>query len=446
MTEKECIWLENILNLTVQVQTMGIEERERAFLQVNEQYESFNKEEKNVVKAFIRNTLGDEYALTTYSFLVTYADGQEIWDEIINIITTAVFDPYVGAMLELQVHYSARLNSKYYSALREMHRKNARRFQDILKLDMPYRALGNRNKKRICIITEQLLILNHAPTKWCLDFSYAIQHYLNYESIIISLPSNLTTGIPYFENGKFMHSSEKFEGEISIEYRNIMVNIRQISMSYRDAEGYRKLMYDIAEWNPLFVFQVGAFNPIAELPALFTSLVSMKLATGCPVSDAGILVRLNHGTDEEERLYEAAMLKDQMQFLYEKKAPIFIQDSEKRIRRSDLGLPDGKFLMAIVGNRLDQEVDAPFLDIMKRVVSQEPRAALVFIGENVPEKLPNEPRLGGHVYRIGYQEDLMAAYSCMDLYVNPKRQGGGGKCRDGAYGGRARGYSSKMRC
>lgn len=82
-------------------------------------------------------------------------------------------------------------------------------------------------------------------------------------------------------------------------------------------------------------------------------------------------------------------------------------------------------MLAFVGNRLDKDVDPIFWGMMERVLKMEQRTALVFIGDAVPERLIEESHFKERVYKIGYQQDLMAAYACVDLYVNPRRAGGG---------------------
>lgn len=428
LTMRERMWINNILNLIKQVKEMTYEEKQRAFLLASKQFSFFDENEKNQIKAYMRKELGDADSLAVYSFFTAYADGGDFWNEIIDIITAGSFGCYHGTMLEIQVITKLKQDADYYKSLRGMHRKNARRFQDMLEIKIPYIPVEKRNHKRVCILTEQILNTNHAPTRLVLELSFALKLFHQYDVLIVSCPCNLNSDpmdFSYYENYTMTSAQEIYEGKHQIKYRDSFVDMWQISLESRDTEGYCNLMHSIAEWNPLFVFQVGAFNPIAELPAVFTSLVSMKLATGCPVSDAGILVRLNRGTEKEEHLYDDAMNKDQMQFLYEKKMPVLVQESKKRIRRCDLEIPEEGFLMAIVGNRLDQEVDGAFLEIMERIIGQEPRAIFVLIGDKVPEKFLGDSRLDEHVYRVGYQEDLMATYSCLDLYVNPNRHGGG---------------------
>lgn len=418
MTDSELKWIEDALGLMI-----SQEGRESGKIKIlADQFHSFEEYKGKRIIEYIMENCGAEVALGLSSIFIENEEREEIWNELIHVIIEGTFECYYAAMIELQIRVSHKMNAKNYLAIRELHRKNARRFQEEFSLEVSYTPVRERNHRRLCIVTEQILDLNHAPTRCVLDLAYATQKYLNYEMIVFSIPSNLRS-----PKLRYCSANMQLEGKTNLAYRDINIRIWQISLNSKDRRGYCDLLKFMAEWKPYFVLQVGTFNPIAEIPLLFNSLVAMNLSLGCPpISDAGILVRLNRETDEEEQLYEAAMQEDQIQFLYNKKMPVLIQKSGKSIWRHDLGLPDDKFLMAIVGNRFDREVDVSFLAIMERVVSQETRASLVFIGEKVPEKLLGESRLDGHIYRIGYQEDLMAAYSCMDLYVNPKRQGGGG--------------------
>lgn len=84
-----------------------------------------------------------------------------------------------------------------------------------------------------------------------------------------------------------------------------------------------------------------------------------------------------------------------------------------------------KFLMAVVGTRLDIDVSNEFLKEIKRTFPYNTH--LVFAGyfEKYEKRSAEVTWLKEHSTNVGYQGDIMAFMETIDLYVNPKRLGGG---------------------
>ena len=48
---------------------------------------------------------------------------------------------------------------------------------------------------------------------------------------------------------------------------------------------------EIYKFNPLFVFEMGVFNPVADVLHEFTTVVNLNMVTDAPVSEADIFIR-----------------------------------------------------------------------------------------------------------------------------------------------------------
>ena len=88
-------------------------------------------------------------------------------------------------------------------------------------------------------------------------------------------------------------------------------------------------------------------------------------------------------------------------------------------------LPEGRFLVAIVGNRLDIDINDAFIAVMQRILKDITCVDFVIIGEvdDLKKKLDNAA-FQNRVYYLGFQ-NLMKVYPVLDLYLNPDRMGGG---------------------
>lgn len=186
-------------------------------------------------------------------------------------------------------------------------------------------------------------------------------------------------------------------------------------------------MFDLIQaWNPIFVFSMGTDNPVTDLIAEFTTLVFMSVGLTCPVSEAQILIRLGRMDEDTEKEYLEVLGKEQKQIFLEDKIPVTAEKSDISLKREDFGLPLESFLIAIVGNRLDKEIDQEFVRTMKTLLETHENIAFVIIGDVVELKnYFKDEKYQDKIFYLGYCTDLMATYGMIDLYLNPNRAGGG---------------------
>ncbi|GGB10549.1 hypothetical protein [Agarivorans gilvus] len=95
------------------------------------------------------------------------------------------------------------------------------------------------------------------------------------------------------------------------------------------------------------------------------------------------------------------------------------------LARRDFSLPENNFLIAIVGNRLEEEIDNNFVELLERIISSTPSVSIVFVGcdESILNNFDLPLRRASFV--IPYQQDLASFLKIMDLYLNPDRTGSG---------------------
>jgi len=104
--------------------------------------------------------------------------------------------------------------------------------------------------------------------------------------------------------------------------------------------------------------------------------------------------------------------------------------------RKDFGIPEDKFVVTFIGGRLQKEVDENFMEILEELATKG--CFVVSIGGF---KIPNElvskyPNLNNNFKDLGFQEDILACVDLVDLYLNPKRQGGGTSAVECMYKGK----------
>jgi glycosyltransferase involved in cell wall biosynthesis len=137
----------------------------------------------------------------------------------------------------------------------------------------------------------------------------------------------------------------------------------------------------------------------------------------------------NASTREEQAVMERFGVADRRLFHMH---PGFSAPAETpAVSRGELGLPQGAFVFAVVGGRLDDEVDGRFLNLLESIV-ENPNAHIAMMGrfDRFDTVMGVRPRLAGRVSFLGYRKDLLATLRICNAFLNPNRTGGG---RSGAY-------------
>jgi glycosyltransferase involved in cell wall biosynthesis len=394
-------------------------EKRDAFAQLGQEYLAFTTEEQNKIRKVMKEQLETQDRIYILSAIIQNMKIGIFEEDLLSSILEENYDCYTGSMMELHTISSIE---GCYAKKRLFHRRNVDSFNEMLRINLEYNPVAGRNKKRIVIVTEQILRVNHAPTKAVLNFAYVLQRYLHYEVLLFVCPSDARgklSGLWY--RSTFMYSSEDFRNApMQVTYRDTCFEGYQINMTESAPKEYHMMFSLIHAWNPYFVFAIGVRNPVVDLVAKFTTLVAMEMSVKCPVSEAKILVR------ECETGEETECESGQIQLFLEEKMPVVTETSQNKYSRKELGLPEDQFLIAIVGNRLDKEIDADFVGVMQTIVEKVPSVGFVLIGKvEMIKEYFKQALLDNHIYYLGYREDLIGTYDVLDLYLNPNRLGGG---------------------
>lgn len=428
MEQNYLIWVRNALTLCVNAFQSEDELMKKEFAELAEAFSSFRLQEKLAAFELMENSLQNNHMaiVNIYSCIIQNMELQEFEKPIMNHLLTCEYGVFSGCMMELQV---MRVIKGCYSEKRSLHRRNVQRLKQEVGQDRSYIPAKSRNSKRIVIITEQLLSPLHAPTAVVYNIAFVLKKYMHYEVFIFICPCDGELSTEMWYRFRYSDSMDGFRNKlINTRYKDEIFAGYQINMDMPDCiQKYGMMLSAIEEWNPAFVLGLGVVNPILDLVNEFTTVASMAMSATCPVSDSEILFRLAKQKEEIEREYEAALRQNQSQIFMETTLPVFI---EKQISgnpgRKELGLPLDKFIIAIVGNRLEQEIDVKFIELMKSILIEYPDCVFAIAGAVTRLK---DYFAGGkyqdRIFYLGFCSDLFGTYKVMDLYLNPQRAGGG---------------------
>lgn len=282
---------------------------------------------------------------------------------------------------------------------------------------VPRRSRLERNPQKVVVMTAVFLGENHAPTHSLLERSYMLEKLFGVEVCIVSAKEGV------YQNGTFPYYRvaeanciESYSDRTEYEYKERKFQFYQGKKALDCREGLQELIDFVDIVNPYYILYIGGQSCIADLFNKFCPVITIATVFSTIPDCRTAFAMVGRSISQEERNKSKSEIIE---------VPFTFQLTEKKqsYTRRELGIPEEQFVMAVVGNRLDYDVKDEFLENM----GQLEQGIFLFIGtfntyEHCIEKFP---WLKERSLSIGRVDDVIGILECADLYVNPKRLGGG---------------------
>lgn len=412
-------WVKDVL--TACITDTSPDEKRTVFQPLSDRYYNFSQEDRKAIFHMLWEQFEPNELLCILSEIVFFIPEEIVQKTVLYAMMAGKYSELEGIMLEYQTVQYANC----YSERRRFHRQNVERLGRWIGSRYSYIPATCRKRKRVAIVTEQIMSPKHSPTLFVLNFAYVLQKFLGFDVTLFSCPSNgwLSEEL-WGYTWQYCDTLEYDKPEA--KWKDAIFPCYQYDMNENARESYVAMLSAIYEYNPLFVLQLGVINPVADLIGQFTTTASKAMSSACPVTEADILLRTGRKSAEEERGYNECLGTHQKQLFLEDTFPLSFEESENKPSRSNLKLPGDMFLIAIVGNRLDQELDKEFAQMAAELLQKNQKIAFVFIGVvDAARGYFAGDEFQNHIYYLGYCPDLIGVYGTLNLYLNPKRHGGG---------------------
>lgn len=292
-----------------------------------------------------------------------------------------------------------------------------------------------RDKQFALVITEQFLSIQHGPTKTALDRCKILINKLGKKVLLLNTAElrSQVGYIPFCDAYAANYDSRKLDEEIQ-HWKGVDVPYVQCEQNMPDFDTLEYLLTIIRKMAPGIVIIIGETSILGNLvnkmlPVLTIGTVPSKLT--CNATKYQTLSR-NLNTFDLELLQvfghtEQNVIKS-----------VFTSDlkqQEESITRKDIGVGEDKFLLVVVGGRLDTEVTEEFLICLEEVI--KPDMCLVFIGkfDRYEKSIEKYDRLSSQSVYLGFCDDILSRMEVCDLYINPLRTGGGTSCVEAMFKG-----------
>lgn len=288
-----------------------------------------------------------------------------------------------------------------------------------------------RNPDLVFAFATQVLDLGHGPTKTLFDRCYVLAESLHKKVFIINTSEVLSDfqPIPFF-HAITANYIEDYDQEKYLTYRNKCFGFFQCPRKMPQVSIIQDILEVISSEKPYFIIAIGSNSIVSDI---------------C----GNIVPTLTIGTGQTARLKEwrpfqtvfGAVRNREDRALLEKDRvieSIFTYSFNPQTHfysRKDLNLPEERFIVLIVGYRLDDEIDIEFLQLLYHLI--ESGIYIVFVGvlDKYQNILDTYPKFLNNSSFLGLQEDTLALCECCNLYLNPKRIGGGTSAAEALFKG-----------
>jgi Glycosyl transferases group 1 len=311
------------------------------------------------------------------------------------------------------------------TALQRIYRMLVRRYTRELGLEFPLLPSDQRDWNTVVLVTQQFLAPHlHAPTADVLDYAARLQHAGKRVLLLNAALLPRTMAAPFYKPllGQYFEAYERLR---AIPFEGGEIAFHQCTPIMPDPDEIHRVVRMIHAARPGYVLSMGHSNLVADMCGTFTTTVGFPFSTEFQISAATTYVlprRWRDGDDASATsmgLVRERILASDYRFRLPARGPA--------LQRGALGFSDDAILLAVVGNRLENDATPAWLDAVDGLLARNPDLRLVFAGTFTSHEAHcrSRPHLAAQSRALGFVADVPALLDAVDLYLNPPRHGGG---------------------
>ena len=341
-------------------------------------------------------------------------------------ISSSIFDN-----TKLQSHVVNNGRVKLYRELYEA-------FSKALQVDRyPYIRIEERDKDKVFLFTSQFLREMHGPTKTVCDRAYFLQHYLGKKVTIINTAMLLPQkgDAPFYSRGQGGYLEEYLKIE-TFQFRDETFEFFQCEDNMPDLPTIQKILRKVMDEKPYCIINVGGGDLCADLcgvivPEITVSTVFSDISTTCGK------FQIVSSELKEEDCELLSILGEKEENVIKTLFTFTFKEQKNHYTRKAFGLAESSVVLLITGWRLDYEIQEDFLQMLEGLFAEKETFEAVFMGlfEKYEQMIENHPKLQERTHYLVNQEDALAVTELCNIYVNPKRKGGGTSAAEALYKG-----------
>lgn len=293
-----------------------------------------------------------------------------------------------------------------YKEVFDYYNKRTKNHNFIYKMD--------RDNQVIFVMISQFLDLNNGPTKTVLDRIYVLSKKLKKKVVLLNTRECLSTNdvIPIYkiDQANFI---EEYRDCKKITYKDVEIEFYQSQYATPNINEYNYILDMIFELKPYMIFGIGEMVLSCDLCSKIVPTISIPLGNELQESCSTFKATYSDNIEYNDK----SIINSKFTFDFKLQNEIYTY--------KDFNIPENKFIIGIVGGRLESEINEEFLDVLDYACSQG--VFVAFIGGYDIENRKNKKyaHFLQNSINLGYQKDVLGVLDLIDLYLNPKRLGGG---------------------
>lgn len=330
---------------------------------------------------------------------------------------------------------SSIMNIEAGRKLRELYADVVSDIKNECHLQYEFRNKEKRNSNRAVVLTSQFLTMEHGPTKTALDRCQCLMEEFGMEIVLINTAEFMyNDDMLCLYDMKESSYNQNLLDKKEIEYMGHKIPFYQCSKNMPCVEEICRLAEMIYEINPYFILNIGGNSPLTDICSDFCPTLTISTVPSSMATTLGQFQAIGRKiTDFDKEVLKLSGKSDN--HIIESRFTMSLKTQESTLSRKELGLPENKFVLIMVGGRLTEELDDELLDRLFSGTDTDTVIALAGIYNKYEEKAKELEGFTDKFIYLGFQKDMLAVLECCDLYINPKRKGGGTSVFEAMYKG-----------
>lgn len=433
-----------IREYTEETNTWSIEELMTIFEFYMEQSDSYKKDKANYLlascKDYIQKIDSKEYYYIM-SFLLHATKDRELYKKLINhciedcklekenkFYLYYQFVSFNFVVSEIVDNEIEELMDDFYSHIYKLYYNEVAVSCEIIPKE-------ERNQNLVVVFTSQVLNLNHGPTKTLLDRCYILEEVLKKKVLVINTAECAPTygKIDFFRAGIGNYFEEYLESD-NLPYKGKKYAFLQCPKEMPQVAIIQQILEVIKEEKPYFILTIGGSSIVSDICSNVIPSLTISLAPSDRAMTRGQFQTIGRKISKNDlkwlRKHEYSK-----EHIIESLFTSAFKEQTHKYTREQLGLPEKGFIAVLVGGRLDWEVDEVCMNMLLNLMKNGIYIAFVGRFEKYDEKAINNQLFREYSINLGFQEDVLAVYECCNLYINPRRIGGGTSVAEALYKG-----------
>ncbi len=328
-----------------------------------------------------------------------------------------------------------RKSRKIQDLMDDLYESVYQEYRWVLSMDeYGFIAEEDRNSDLVLVLTSQYLSMSHAPSKRLLDYCYILQKKLGKRVLVINTAEviPLYGAVNWFRGNIGNYADEYNEAEY-LEYKGERFVYFQCPRQMPDERIIEQLLKLVENKKPLMAIHIGGGSIVSDMISGLIPVITFNTVVSGRAETRGRFSAIGRKPDEDDLHWAERHGKAADHFISYILTYIF-KPQKHHYTRAELGFPEDKKTALVVGGRLDAEVDEKFLELVSDI-SEKIYTVFVGVYNGYDDMIERYPELREKTSYLGFQEDILAINECADLYINPKRNGGGSSAAEALYMG-----------